>query len=187
MKIITWNVNSVHARLPRITALLARHQPDLLCLQEIKTSTDAFPAAEFAAAGYEAAVCGQAGRNELKLAWLDAFQASLTDRLSSESPRTSRPWPRCRGWRRSTSTSPGLTCRRQRRSSGPRPCWAPRGSRSCWPAAELPGRARQVRCGASPSSLACRWRPHSTPRACFPMTTPTPSARSGSCGATTST
>jgi exodeoxyribonuclease III len=63
MKIISWNVNSIRARLPRVTALLARHRPDLVCLQEIKTSTGDFPAAELAAAGYQAAVHGQAGRN----------------------------------------------------------------------------------------------------------------------------
>jgi len=63
MKIITWNVNSVHARLPRLIALLARHQPDLICLQEIKTTADLFPAREVAAAGYQAVVHGQAGRN----------------------------------------------------------------------------------------------------------------------------
>jgi exodeoxyribonuclease III len=63
MKIISWNVNSIHARLPRVTALLARHRPDLACLQEIKTSTGEFPAGDFAAAGYQAAVHGQAGRN----------------------------------------------------------------------------------------------------------------------------
>jgi exodeoxyribonuclease III len=63
MKIISWNVNSVRARLPRITALLARYQPDLACLQEIKTSAEEFPAAELAAAGYRAAVYGQAARN----------------------------------------------------------------------------------------------------------------------------
>lgn len=63
MKIITWNVNSVHARLPRVRALLSRHQPDLVCMQEIKTSEAAFPAGEFAAAGYRSAVHGQAGRN----------------------------------------------------------------------------------------------------------------------------
>jgi exonuclease III len=39
MKIITWNVKSVHARLPRVTALLARHQPDVACLQEIKPTS----------------------------------------------------------------------------------------------------------------------------------------------------
>lgn len=63
MKILSWNVNSVHTRLPRVIALLARHQPDLLCLQEIKTGCEAFPADDFAAAGYQAAVHGQAGRN----------------------------------------------------------------------------------------------------------------------------
>ncbi len=63
MKIISWNVNSIRARLPRATALLARHRPDLACLQEIKTSTGDFPAAEFAAAGYQAVAHGQAGRN----------------------------------------------------------------------------------------------------------------------------
>jgi len=63
MKIISWNVNSIHARLPRVTALLARYRPDLACLQEIKTSTGEFPAGDFAAVGYRAAVHGQAGRN----------------------------------------------------------------------------------------------------------------------------
>jgi exodeoxyribonuclease III len=63
MKIITWNVNSVHARLPRVTELLARHRPDVACLQEIKTSSGEFPAGDFAAVGYAAAVHGQAGRN----------------------------------------------------------------------------------------------------------------------------
>jgi len=63
MKIITWNVNSVHARLPRLVALLARHQPDLVCLQEIKSTEEAFPAGEVATAGYQAVVHGQAGRN----------------------------------------------------------------------------------------------------------------------------
>ncbi|HXC85229.1 MAG TPA: exodeoxyribonuclease III [Trebonia sp.] len=62
-KIITWNVNSVHTRLPRLVALLARHQPDLVCLQEIKTTAEAFPASEVAAAGYQAVVHGQASRN----------------------------------------------------------------------------------------------------------------------------
>jgi len=48
MKIVTWNVNSVHARLPRVSALLARHQPDLVCLQEIKTGSEEFPAGDCA-------------------------------------------------------------------------------------------------------------------------------------------
>lgn len=59
MKLITWNVNSVRARLPRLLALLERHQPDVLCLQELKCVDDAFPAAEVQAAGYHAATYGQ--------------------------------------------------------------------------------------------------------------------------------
>jgi exodeoxyribonuclease III len=52
VEIISWNVNSVRARLPRVAALLARRQPDLVCLQEIKVSSQDFPVAEFAALGY---------------------------------------------------------------------------------------------------------------------------------------
>jgi exodeoxyribonuclease III len=63
MKIITWNVNSVHTRLPRVSTLLARHRPDVACLQEIKTSSGEFPPGDFAAGGYAAAVHGHAGRN----------------------------------------------------------------------------------------------------------------------------
>ena len=63
MKITTWNVNSIHARLPWVTALLARHQPDVACLQEIKASPGEFPAGAFATAGYQTAVHGPAGRN----------------------------------------------------------------------------------------------------------------------------
>ena len=75
MKIISWNVNSIHARLPRVTALLARDRPDLACLQEIKTRTEEFPAADFAAIGYRAAVYGQAGRNGVAV----LSRAELTD------------------------------------------------------------------------------------------------------------
>jgi exonuclease III len=75
MKIISWNVNSIHVRLPRVTALLARHQPDLACLQEIKTSTGEFPAGDFAAVGCRAAVHGQAGRNGVAV----LSRATLTD------------------------------------------------------------------------------------------------------------
>ena len=74
MKIITWNVNSVHARRPRVTAL-ARHRPDVACLQEIKTSSGEFPAGDFAAAGYQAAAFGEGGRNGVAV----LSRAELTD------------------------------------------------------------------------------------------------------------
>ncbi len=55
MRLATWNVNSLKARLPRVLEFLAQHEPDVLCLQETKTEPAAFPVAELAAAGYQAA------------------------------------------------------------------------------------------------------------------------------------
>ncbi len=59
MKIATWNVNSIRARIERVLAWLEAQQPDVLCLQEIKVRDEDFPASEFQAAGYHAAVHGQ--------------------------------------------------------------------------------------------------------------------------------
>ena len=55
MKLATWNVNSLKQRLPRVIEFLEQHQPDVLCMQETKTTTEAFPVAELAAAGYASA------------------------------------------------------------------------------------------------------------------------------------
>ena len=46
MKIATWNVNSIRARFDRLMAFLAREQPDVLCLQELKVSDTEFPRLE---------------------------------------------------------------------------------------------------------------------------------------------
>jgi exodeoxyribonuclease-3 len=59
MRIVTWNVNSVRARLERLLALLARHRPDVLCLQELKVEDAAFPHAAVREAGYIAETHGQ--------------------------------------------------------------------------------------------------------------------------------
>lgn len=59
MKIATWNVNSLKVRLPHVLEWLAANEPDVLVLQEIKQVTEAFPAAEFAAAGYQSIANGQ--------------------------------------------------------------------------------------------------------------------------------
>ena len=58
-KIATWNVNSVKARLPNVLDWLKAEAPDVVCLQEIKCMTDAFPRLEFEDAGYSCAVHGQ--------------------------------------------------------------------------------------------------------------------------------
>lgn len=54
MKLATWNVNSLTARLPRVLEFLDDQRPDVVCLQETKVAADAFPAAALAAAGYRA-------------------------------------------------------------------------------------------------------------------------------------
>ncbi len=63
MRIATFNINGIAARLPRLTDWLARTGPDIVCLQEIKCAGEAFPAADFEALGYRALVNGQKGFN----------------------------------------------------------------------------------------------------------------------------
>jgi exodeoxyribonuclease-3 len=50
--IVSWNVASLRARMPRVLQLLAQHQPDVVCLQETKCAAETFPIAELEAAGY---------------------------------------------------------------------------------------------------------------------------------------
>jgi len=54
VRLVTWNVNSLKMRLPRVLEFLAEHAPDVLCLQETKCEAAAFPHEELAAAGYRA-------------------------------------------------------------------------------------------------------------------------------------
>lgn len=63
MKIATWNVNSVKARLPHLLSCLNDFQPDVLLLQELKCMTEAFPYAEVEDCGYNVAVHGQKSYN----------------------------------------------------------------------------------------------------------------------------
>ena len=59
MKIISWNVNSVRARLANILDYIKQTNPDILLLQEIKTQDENFPYDEFKKKGYESHVYGQ--------------------------------------------------------------------------------------------------------------------------------
>ena len=58
MRLATWNVNSVGARLPRLLDWLESRAPDVVCLQETKCSVEAFPTGEVGRLGYLAAVHG---------------------------------------------------------------------------------------------------------------------------------
>ena len=56
MRIATWNVNSITARLPRLLAWLESSNTDVLCLQEAKLAEEQFPFEQLRERGYEAAV-----------------------------------------------------------------------------------------------------------------------------------
>jgi exodeoxyribonuclease-3 len=55
VKLVTWNVNSLGARMPRVLEFLELHRPDIACLQETKVAAEGFPEDELRAAGYAAA------------------------------------------------------------------------------------------------------------------------------------
>ncbi|MBN9572154.1 MAG: endonuclease/exonuclease/phosphatase family protein, partial [Alphaproteobacteria bacterium] len=59
MKIATWNVNSIKARLEAVTEWLKEAEPDIACLQELKCTDDTFPREAFEDLGYNCAVHGQ--------------------------------------------------------------------------------------------------------------------------------
>jgi exodeoxyribonuclease III len=63
MRIATWNVNSIRQRLEHVVGYLGTVAPDVLCLQELKCTDEAFPRAEIEACGYHSHVHGQKGFN----------------------------------------------------------------------------------------------------------------------------
>ena len=67
MKIASWNVNSVKARLPHLLAFLDDAQPEVLCLQETKCLPADFPMLEVKALGYHVEAIGQRSYNGVAL------------------------------------------------------------------------------------------------------------------------
>ena len=63
MRITTYNLNGIRARLPRLLEWLDREKSDVVCLQELKCADDALPIGEIEAAGYSAVWHGQKGFN----------------------------------------------------------------------------------------------------------------------------
>ena len=63
MRIVTYNVNGIKARLPRLLEYLDEQKPDVVCLQELKSSDETFPESDIRAAGYGAVWHGQKGFN----------------------------------------------------------------------------------------------------------------------------
>ena len=63
MKIVTYNLNGIRARLPRLIEYLEEQKPDVLCLQEIKCADESVPIEDIRAAGYDGVWHGQKGFN----------------------------------------------------------------------------------------------------------------------------
>jgi exodeoxyribonuclease-3 len=85
MRIATWNVNSVRARLPRVTEWLAAARPDVLCMQETKVVDEEFPREAFTALGYSITVFGQKTYNGVAIASLRPM-ADVVRGLPGEGP-----------------------------------------------------------------------------------------------------
>ena len=84
MRLATWNVNSLTARLPRVTEWIEEHQPDVLCMQETKQADAKFPADAFADLGYESAHHGDGRWNGVAM----VSRVGLSDRCGdSAAPR----------------------------------------------------------------------------------------------------
>ena len=67
MRIATWNVNSVNARLENLLRWLREEQPDVACLQELKCVDEKFPREPVEALGYNVLVHGQKSYNGIAL------------------------------------------------------------------------------------------------------------------------
>ncbi len=87
MKIATWNVNSVRARLGHVCDWLASVQPDLLALQETKTIDADFPSAAFADLGYHAACSGQKSYNGVAVLSRTPLEVLFTELDAEEDPQ----------------------------------------------------------------------------------------------------
>jgi len=80
VRIATWNVNSLNARLPRVEEWIGYARPDVLCLQETKQADAAFPHGAFATLGYESAHHGDGRWNGVAIlsrVGLDGVAAGL--------------------------------------------------------------------------------------------------------------
>src|ERR1044072_6709569 len=106
MRIATWNVNSLKARLGRVEEWLAYAQPDIPCMQETKLGDTAFPSLAFAALGYDSAHCGQGQWNGVAILSrvgiedvVAGFSDEAPDESGSETTEARLLWATCGGVR----------------------------------------------------------------------------------------
>jgi exodeoxyribonuclease-3 len=108
VRLVTWNVNSLKARLFRVEEWLARWQPDVLCLQETKLADGAFPTLAFSALGYEVAHHGEGRWNGVAIAsrvGLEDVTEGFDDDEAAD-PEARVLWATCGGVRVATCYVP---------------------------------------------------------------------------------
>jgi len=88
VRLVTYNVNSLPARLERVLTLLEEHRPDVVCLQETKTTIENFPHLPIRAAGYVVADLNGRGREGVAIL---AAEESGVDEVVSGLPGEPRP------------------------------------------------------------------------------------------------
>ncbi len=90
MRIATWNINSIKARLPLFLGWLERAGPDVVCLQEIKCQTADFPTAALKEAGYHAVALGQKSYNGVAILSRSAIDDVMVGLPGDESDEQAR-------------------------------------------------------------------------------------------------
>ena len=100
MRIATWNVNSLRARLDKVVGWLGTAEPDVLLMQETKLADEAAPDMAFGMAGYRwpitAKGAGTGSRSPRGSAWTRSSPTSVMGRCGRPAPtrRTTSPRPR---------------------------------------------------------------------------------------------
>ncbi len=101
LRLVTWNVNSLKARLDRVTEWLEQFSPDIVCLQETKLADKAFPDLTFREMGYDCAHHGQGQWNGVAIlskVGLDDVRAGWDDD-GEDDPEARLLWATCGGVR----------------------------------------------------------------------------------------
>jgi exodeoxyribonuclease-3 len=86
-KIVSWNVNSLHVRLPQVLDFLTTHQPDVLALQETKTTDALFPVEAIESAGYQVVYAGQKSYNGVAVLARSPITEVITDLPGLDDPQ----------------------------------------------------------------------------------------------------
>jgi exodeoxyribonuclease-3 len=92
MRLATWNVNSLKARMPRVEEWLGYARPDVVCLQETKMADSVFPHLAFSALGYESvhhgngrwngvAILSKVGIDDVVTGFAEGIDADVDTRL----------------------------------------------------------------------------------------------------------